>query len=305
MNFLSMEYFTAVANKRSITKAAEELHITQQTLSAHIRSVERELGCRLIVRRNPLELTYAGEVFLRYASEFYRSYQSMWAEFGDITGNQSGVLRVGVSYTRGRTIMPDIIAAFQREYPNICVNLSEGVNDELLRSLLDGDTDLAIANFDDPPQGIVTADFYTEQIVMLGRRDMCPPVTGDVLDQERLAAFADRPFVMGNPEDIAGRISRKMIKKAGFQPDIKAQSDNAETLIAMAAAGIGLCFVPRHMLRLALGEEQADKMRVFGFDGDERYMIKFGYRSRPYQWSVISEFMRIAREVIRNGDGQR
>ena len=305
MNFLSMEYFVTVANKRSITKAAEELHITQQTLSAHIQSVERELGCRLIVRRNPLELTYAGEVFLRYAAEFHRSYQAMRAEFGDITGNQRGVLRVGVSYTRGRTIMPDIVAAFQREYPNICVRLSEGVNDELLRSLLDGETDIAIANFDDPPQGIVTADFYTEQIVLLARRDMCPSGVEDVLSPERLAAFADKPFVMGNPEDIVGRISRKMIKKAGFQPDIKAQSDNAETLITMAAEGIGLCFVPRHMLKLALSEEQAGKMRVFGFDGDERYMINFGYRSRPYQWTVISEFMRIAGEVVKDDDGQR
>lgn len=52
-------------------------------------------------------------------------------------------------------------------------------------------------------------------------------------------------------------------------------------------------------------EEQAGKMRIFGFDGDERYMINFGYRSRPYQWTVISEFMRIAGEVVKDDDGQR
>ena len=60
MNFLSMEYFLTVAAKRNITKAAEELHITQQTLSAHIAAVEKELACKLIVRSNPLQLTYAG-----------------------------------------------------------------------------------------------------------------------------------------------------------------------------------------------------------------------------------------------------
>lgn len=96
MNFLSMEYFIAVAAKRNITKAAEELHITQQTLSAHIAAIENELACQLVVRSNPLELTYGGEVFLRYATKFYENYQSMWNEFNDLTNNQRGKLLIGV-----------------------------------------------------------------------------------------------------------------------------------------------------------------------------------------------------------------
>lgn len=63
MNFQTMEYFTAVVEKRSFTKAAESLHITQQTLSAHIANLEKELGCALLIRHIPLELTYAGKYF--------------------------------------------------------------------------------------------------------------------------------------------------------------------------------------------------------------------------------------------------
>lgn len=302
MNFLTMEYFVTVAAKRSITKAAEELHITQQTLSAHIQAVERELGCRLIIRRNPLELTYEGEVFLRYAKEFHRAYQSMQTEFCDITGNQRGVLRVGISYTRGRSIMPSVISAFGREYPNICVRLDEDVNDALLRKLHKGEIDLAVANFNEPEQGIVLRDFYTEQVVMLAPRSMCPDGIGDRLDAEQLLLFEHSPFVMGNPEDIVGRISRRLIKSAGFQPQVRAQSDNAETLLAMAADGIGICFCPRHMITMALTERQLEGVRIFSFSSDDRYMINFGYRSRPYQWTIISEFMRIASETI--GDRQ-
>ena len=66
MNFSSMEYFTVLARERSFTRAAEQLHITQQSLSAHIAGMEQELGCPLVVRRIPLELTYAGSVLLRY-----------------------------------------------------------------------------------------------------------------------------------------------------------------------------------------------------------------------------------------------
>ena len=298
MNFLTMEYFVTVAEKRSITKAAEELHITQQTLSAHIQAVERELGCKLIVRRNPLELTYEGEIFLRYAADFHRSYQAMQAEFCDITGNQRGVLRVGISYTSGRSIMPEIISAFQREYPNICIRLDENVNDALLRKLHGGEIDLAIANFDEPAQGIVLHDFYTERVVMLAPKSMCPPETGDELSAQELARFAGFPFVMGNPEDIVGRISRRMIKAAGFQPTVKAQSDNAETLLAMAADGIGICFCPQQMINMALSAQQLENVRIFTFSADDRYTINFGFRRRPYQWTAISEFMRIASETI-------
>ena len=72
MNFSSMDYFITVARERSFSRAAERLHITQQTLSAHIAGLEKELGTKLLVRSIPLELTYAGEVFLGYAVDLQR-----------------------------------------------------------------------------------------------------------------------------------------------------------------------------------------------------------------------------------------
>ena len=67
MNFHSLDYFLVLAREKNFTRAAEALHITQQSLSSHIAGLEKELGCTLVVRRTPLELTYAGRTFLRYA----------------------------------------------------------------------------------------------------------------------------------------------------------------------------------------------------------------------------------------------
>ena len=104
MNFLSIEYFAAVASEHSFSKAAKRLGITQQTLSANIAALERELGCTLFVRHVPLELTYAGTVFARYAQRFRRDRDALGQEMRDIAGDQAGVLRVGVAYTRSRAI---------------------------------------------------------------------------------------------------------------------------------------------------------------------------------------------------------
>lgn len=70
MNFSSMEYFAVLAQELSFTRAAERLHFTQQSLSSHIAGMEKELGCQLVVRHVPLELTYAGQTLLRYATDF-------------------------------------------------------------------------------------------------------------------------------------------------------------------------------------------------------------------------------------------
>ena len=70
MNFQNISYFLQVAEKRSFSQAAEALYITQQTLSASIAALEKELGCPLFVRHVPLELTYGGELFLKYAKVF-------------------------------------------------------------------------------------------------------------------------------------------------------------------------------------------------------------------------------------------
>ena len=128
MNFLSMDYFLMTAEKRSFTKAADALHITQQTLSTHIANLEQELDCRLFVRHVPLELTYAGELFRQYASDFQKKYRAMQHEFADLNKNDQGILRVGISFTRCHAIMPAIIMEYQKRFPNMDIQVIENAN---------------------------------------------------------------------------------------------------------------------------------------------------------------------------------
>lgn len=160
MNFHSLDYFLVLAREKNFTRAAEALHITQQSLSSHIAGLEKELGCTLLVRRTPLELTYAGRTFLRYAESIGQTRQAMEREFCDISENQKGELRVGIAYTRGRAIMPRLIPAFQRQYPNVEITLLEGSNDAIQKALLSGGIDLAIAGFPHPLPGVVLEDYY-------------------------------------------------------------------------------------------------------------------------------------------------
>ena len=154
MNFSSMDYFITVARERSFSRAAERLHITQQTLSAHIAGLEKELGTKLLVRSIPLELTYAGEVFME-------------REFQDLTGNQRGLLRIGVATIRGRIVMPSILTRFRARYPKIAIRLVEDENGKLLEYLENREIDLAVALFPQVVPGVELVDFYQEEVVLL------------------------------------------------------------------------------------------------------------------------------------------
>lgn len=300
MNFLSMDYFVTVAREKSFTKAAEKLHITQQTLSAHISAIERELGCQLLVRRVPLRLTYAGQVFFRYAVSFQRDYNAMRQEFCDITNDQRGLLRIGIAHTRGRAIMPELIDAFQRQYPNINVHLAEASNDALHRYVLAGDVDLAVGNFPEALQGMELQDFYQEEMLLLISRELLAAqgireqdAAGEISGGD-LSALSSCPFVLGSPGDINSRIGLSAIRCSGFRPVIKAESDNVETLLSLCVRGVGACFCPKNLMLTALSREQLDSLCIFSLGDSARYPIRFGYRQQPHQWSMIAEFIRIA-----------
>lgn len=293
MNFLTMEYFRAVAAKRNFTKAAEELHITQQTLSAHIASLEKELACQLIIRSTPLELTYAGEVFLRHATSIYENWQSMWNEFNDLTHNQRGKLLVGVDYAKSRTIMPGIIGAFQAQYPNIEVRLTESGNKSLQTSLISKDIDLAVGRIFDTLPNTEILDFYNDETVMLVPVEFAPENAEKSTHLSDVSQFSRCPFVLGGGHDISSEIGKGLIEKSGFQPIVKARSNNLDTLVEFCSKGIGICFCPKSLVRATLSRSQLRRVRVYYFTGAS-YPIRFAYRKESYQWKIISEFIRIA-----------
>lgn len=302
MNFLSMDYFIMVAKQRSFTKAAQRLGITQQTLSAHIANLEREIGCELFVRHVPLELTYAGETFLRYATGFQREHTMMMQEFDDIAHDESGVLRVAVGHTRGLAIMPRIIAAFQRKRPGIAVEMIEGVNETQARRLVDGEVDLSIAHFPRALPGVELLDFYEEEMRLVMPRSLwMDVVTRSPKDAEERIARGDLtplehcPFVLGHASDIDGHIGEQLFRRAGFRPIVKARSDNMQTLLALTRLGVGASLEVRQFMHEMLSDEQMRNLKVLPLGPEARYAISIGVARQRYRWSAVDMFIEVAR----------
>ncbi len=306
MNFQSLEYFEMLARERNFTRAAERLHITQQSLSSNIAKMERELGCQLIVRHVPLDLTYAGTVLLSYAERFREERTQMSHEFCDISQNQRGILSIGVGNTRGRAILPNIIMKFQETYPMIRIALLEDSNDNIKRRLLDGEVDLAIANFSEALPGVTFRDFYREEVAMFVSRKLFTSLYGDEAEERakefengNYSVIADCPLMLGNEEDIGGHIERTLLKRAGIlHPHVVMTTGNLETLLTMCLRGAGACFSPELLVKSTLTPEQIDSLYVLHIGEMARYQIRFGYRTQSYQWSILDAFMNTAVDIV-------
>ncbi|MBR3396858.1 MAG: LysR family transcriptional regulator [Lachnospiraceae bacterium] len=306
MNFSSMEYFTVLAQERSFTRAAERLHITQQSLSSHIAGMEKELGSQLVVRRVPLELTYAGEAMLRYATGFQKLHNDMQREFCDISQKQKGILRVGAASTRGQMILPKTIALFQESYPNISVELTEGPNGALHQKLLKGTIDLAIADFPENLPDISLTDFYREENVLVIEKrlfDKCFTFGAEECEKRLLAgdysALREFPFVLGGIDDIDGRIGRDVLRRADIDnPIVTATSHNVGILLRLSLSGVGACVCPEKIVRSVLTPEQLDSVWMFPLGAETANHIQFGYPKQSYQWSAIEKFITCAKAVV-------
>ena len=272
MNFSSLEYFQVLCQERNFTRASERLHLTQQSLSAHIAGLEKELGCQLIVRHVPLELTYGGEALLRYAKAFLKDHEAMRREFCDISQNQKGVLRVGAGAARGQVLLPKAVARFQKRFPHIRIDLTEGANDALHQALLQGTVDLAIADFPKALPGVVLRDFYREEVALVMDRAFLSSVFGPEADRHR-AFSIDLPLVA-------------------------AQSHNVGMLLKLALSGVGGCFCPRNIVNATLTAEQKKTVLLFSLGERASYPIRFGFKESAYPWSVIDTFMNCAVDAL-------
>ncbi len=305
MNFQTFEYARTVAEERSFTRAAARLHVTQQTLSAHIAAVEREMGSPLFVRTTPLTLTHEGEAFLAHAEKIEADLRALRRDMAADPADQRGTLRVGIAYTRGRALLPPVLERLCAAYPNVRVALDEGTNDEIMANLAAGRADVAIfASTGTRLTQIEVEDFYEERIVLLASKDLLAShgineaqVAGP-LSRGDLSPLRDLPMVLGSAADITGGLGLSLFGEKGIEPAVRVQSNNMETLLALCLRGVGACLCPQNLVGMALPALARPGLATFELGPKACYGILFGLPAGGYRWGVTEEFMRIAREEV-------
>lgn len=142
-----LRYFVAVAEELNFSRAAERLHVAQPALSAQIRALEAQLGCKLFVRTTrKVALTPHGRLLLEEASEILRRTDAAVAKLAAAARGERGILRIGFAAHGAGEIGMEILRRFGEEFPGVETELvSASTLEELQRAVVDHSTDVAFA----------------------------------------------------------------------------------------------------------------------------------------------------------------
>jgi DNA-binding transcriptional LysR family regulator len=154
INFELYRVFYVVANNGNITKAAEELHISEPALSKSIKNLEEQLGGQLFVRtKRGVVLTEEGKEFYHYIKEAMEYISNAENKFSDLINLETGHLRIGTSTTLTKEFLLPYLEKFHYQYPNITIEIITDLTSELIPKLKNGLIDLVILNLNDRSYG--------------------------------------------------------------------------------------------------------------------------------------------------------
>jgi len=299
MNFLHLKYFLMVAEELNITRAAERLYISQQSLSNHISNMERELNVKLFTRSPKLSLTYAGDQLVQTATQILDQYSQFLAKVGDINRHYLGVLRVGISHTCGLALLPEVLPRFREEFPMVEFSLFEGNSNQLEDELSHGRVDLIICFQPIIMEGVKAVPLTEERLMMVVPRTFTDELFGDRADEMRVEyaqgadinAFQQMPFILIKKGNRTRNIVDQYFSRYYFKPKLILETENTVTTLAMAQAGVGITICPELFLRaipsapsgtkgldlFPLTDPSTFSKLVAGYRGD-RYLSHFGER---------------------------
>lgn len=282
MNINSFDYFLACVEEGSFTAAAESLNITQQTLSAHVKSLEAEFGSVLLVRSTPLRLTREGEVFAEHCRMAKRTLSMVRRDFPIAPGQGVRVVSIGVSHTLGAELVPRAISEVSARDPSVRVRLFEGSNEEVAGALLEGKVDIAVADIPDAMSGFEVRRLCEDEVVCAVPKslileagmpsDFFAGQSLDLLPCEMGAV----PFCLSKPHDVAGRMGREILERSGIVAKTVLECESMITLLRACAMGAAACFCPARMLRSELQPEALEHVEVLRFGDQGRFSVSLG-----------------------------
>lgn len=284
----------AVARHRSLTKAGEELFLTQSAVSQQIRRLEAELGVDVFHRTSRrVELTAEGRVILGYAQRALAEVDRLQDELEQITGLLTGELRIGGLYPTGQYDLFAMLADFRAAHPGVAIHMTEGTQDDTFAALRSDELDCAFIAHD--PDAI--GDEFQAELVFQDELVVALPA-GHALAGEHAVSFEDvaSTDLVAYRENSAMRLrlERKMAAR-GLQPRNAFICTEMAAVRALASSGLGVAVIPR-----SIAEQPGPpiELRPFGPDG-LTWPVALVWRAARRQSPAGSAFLEVALDYAR------
>lgn len=255
MNFQELNYALSIARYQNLTKAAEELYISQPTLSKCLQKLEREMGGKLFSRSgNTYVPTYLGRRYLEYARKVLALNQDWERELKDMNACMDGELNIAFPLMRSSCMVPSIMKVFHKKYPGVRVNFMEEAHAIQEKLLLNDELDFGIFNETRPHPKLSYETLLREEILLVMPPDHPMAVRGMKRSEAKhlwidLRLLEKEEFILHFPDQTTGQLALELFETWGIKPQVSVRTRNTETSVRLCMEGMGLCFVPETYIK--------------------------------------------------------
>ena len=312
--FVWKKYVYEVYKERSFTKAAQNLYISQPSLSARIKKIEEIIGEPLFDRSTtPLQLTEVGKVYIEAAEEITQIEQRVENYINDLAGLKTGNLAVGASTLFAAYVVPSLITQFNQKFPDVHIQLIEGNTAELEEMLGSNALDFVIDNYH-YDSILYNKELYCEENILLAvpKHFAVNEELGmyqlsykniknkNYLNQKYpavpLGRFADLPFIMLTQGNDTRTRGDRLCRNVGFKPNIVLEFNQQSTAYMASSTQLGATFISDILVSQL---PTFENLVYYKLDGEEaKRKVFFYYKTHKYKTRVMEKFVRMMHEQI-------
>lgn len=312
--FVWKKYVYEVYKERSFTKAAQNLYISQPSLSARIKKIEEIIGEPLFDRSTtPLQLTEVGKVYVEAAEEITQIEQRVENYINDLAGLKTGNLAVGASTLFAAYVVPSLITQFNQKFPDVHIQLIEGNTAELEEMLGSNALDFVIDNYH-YDSILYNKELYCEENILLAvpkHFSVNEELKEYQLSYENikskkylsrkypavpLGRFADLPFIMLTQGNDTRTRGDRLCRNVGFKPNIVLEFNQQSTAYMASSTQLGATFISDILVSQL---PTFENLVYYKLDGEEaKRKVFFYYKTHKYKTRVMEEFIRMMHEQI-------
>lgn len=293
MNTKQLRYVAVLAEYKNFTRAADELGISQPSLSQYIKKIEKQLGTSLFIRvGQDVRLTEAGKAYLDLGRQILNLENEMNCKIADLANDVCGEIIIGIAPYRCTSIMPEVINEFHRSFPKIKVVLKEQLTCDLKENAERGRLDLGISTL---PLDDSIFDYHTvmhEKTVFAIPKKMVDKVLPNY-ETVSIKEYAGLPLISIGETQIMGKLLINLCKSVNITPNIVVECIDQVAVHSMVISEVGAALLP---LSLVQGHENNEVMYLFLEEHIENREIVVFYRKNSYLSRPMAKMVEILTE---------
>ncbi|MDS0528186.1 LysR family transcriptional regulator [Clostridium sp. SHJSY1] len=249
MDIKHLEYIIEIAQQKNMTKSAQNLFVSQSSLSQYLSKLEAELNTPLFNRtKNEMTLTPAGVLYVESAKTVIQIKKKLYQNIKNLSG--TGRISVGITSQWGLNMITNIISEYKKSFPNIILEIIEDSVPSIKRDINLGKIDFAIMSVNTLDELSVNYVVLREEEVVFAlpnTHNYClihKNESNQIITSELEEIFKTDSFILSKKDSTIRSIADNIFKISNFSPDTVCELNSMAAIIDMVAKGVGIAFVP-------------------------------------------------------------